>query len=128
MREKWEVILHAGFEPEFDAIPEEVQDELLAHAKLLQQFGPQLGRPWVDTLKGSQYANMKELRFNAAGGVWRVAFAFDRNRRAVLLAAGNKSGGNEKRFYRQLIEKADDRFGAHLAGLEKGRKRQKDRG
>jgi hypothetical protein len=52
----------------------------------------------VDTLKGSIYPNMKELRFDADGGVWRVAFAFDPRRRAVLLVAGDKSGGGERRF------------------------------
>ena len=51
--------------------------EILALSRLLQQFGPQLGRPRVDTLKGSRHANMKELRFGAADGEWRVAFAFD---------------------------------------------------
>jgi hypothetical protein len=62
---------------------------------------------------------MKELRFDAAGGVWRVAFAFDPNRNAILLACGDKSGGSEKRFYRQLIEKADARLDAHLVRVKK---------
>lgn len=130
MPDSWEVILHGDFEPEFDALPEDVQDELLAHAKLLQQFGPQLGRPRADTLNGSRHRNMKELRFDAADGVWRVAFAFDPNRKAILLACRDKSGGSEKRFYRQLIEKADIRFDAHLAGIrrEKEKQRQKERG
>jgi hypothetical protein len=88
-------------------------------ARLLQQFGPQLGRPRVDTLHGSDHANMKELRFSAADGEWRVAFAFDTKRNAILLVAGDKSGGSEKRFYRELIRKADDRFDAHLARLKK---------
>ena len=61
----------------------------------------------------------KELRFGAANGVWRVAFAFDTEPKAVLLIAGDKSGGNEKRFYRELIRNADDRFDAHLARLNK---------
>ena len=82
---------------------------------MLERFGPQLGRPRVDTLKGSRHANMKELRFDAADGVWRVAFAFDPKRNAVLLIAGDKSGGAEKRFYRQLIAKADERFDGHNA-------------
>ena len=60
---------------------------------------------------------MKELRFNAAGGVWRVAFAFDPARRAVVLVAGNKSGVSQRRFYQQLIRKADDRFDEHLSQL-----------
>lgn len=96
--------------------------EILALARLLQQFGPQLGRPRVDTLNGSRHANMKELRFRAADGEWRVAFAFDPKRKAVLLVAGDKSGIGQKRFYRDLIRKADERFEAHLIWLREARK------
>ena len=78
-----------------------------------------LARPHADTLKGSRHANMKELRFDAAGGVWRVAFAFDPTRKGILLVAGGKSGISEKRFYRQLIKKADARFDDHLARLKR---------
>ena len=98
-----------------------VRIELLALTRLLQHFGPQLGRPRVDTLNGSRHANMKELRFSAADGVWGVAFAFDTKRKAILLVAGDKSGVGERRFYRELIRKADDRFDAHLARLKKER-------
>lgn len=73
----WIVKFHNKFEAEFDELNSTVQDELLAHALLLEKFGPQLGRPTVDTLKGSKYSNMKELRFKANNRVWRVAFAFD---------------------------------------------------
>jgi len=121
---KWEVSFHEEFDPEFDALPGAVQDEMLAHAKLLEQFGPQIGRPRVDTLDGSRYANMKELRFDAADGVWRVAFAFDPKRKAILLVCGDKSGASERRFYRRLIAKADERFDRHLAGLKKERKQK----
>ena len=121
---KWEVQFHDEFDPEFDALPKDVQDEMLAHAKLLEQFGPQLGRPRVDTLNGSRHTNMKELRFDAADGVWRVAFAFDPKRKAILLVAGDKSGGSEKRFYRQLIAIADDRFDGHLAKINKEREQK----
>ncbi len=114
----WEVSLDPAFDPEFDALPTAVQDELLAQAKLLETFGPTLGRPRVDTLNGSRHANMKELRFQADNGVWRVAFAFDPQRKAILLVAGDKSGVGEKRFYRQLIEKADERFDTHLDRLK----------
>lgn len=110
MRVSWTVLLDTAFEREFVDLAEAVQDELLAHAKLLETFGPQLGRPRVDTLKGSKHANMKELRFNAADGVWRVAFAFDPQRRAILLVAGDKAGSGDKRFYQRLIKKADERF------------------
>ncbi|HKV03939.1 MAG TPA: type II toxin-antitoxin system RelE/ParE family toxin [Candidatus Acidoferrales bacterium] len=107
------------FVPEFDALPAEVRTEILALSLLLEQFGPQLGRPRVDTLKGSRHANMKELRFGAVGGEWRVAFAFDSRRRAVLLVASDKSGGSQKRFYRELIRKADRRFDRHLTQQKK---------
>jgi hypothetical protein len=66
---KWTVEFHDAFEPEYDELDADVQDELLAHLHLLEEFGPQLGRPNVDTLNGSHYANMKELRFNSADGV-----------------------------------------------------------
>jgi hypothetical protein len=65
---------------------------------------------------------MKELRFSVADGEWRLAFAFDPRRRAILLVTGDKSGVSEKRFYRQLISKADERFDAHLGRLKKERK------
>lgn len=107
--------------PEFDALHEDVQTEILALSRLLQQFGPQLGRPRVDRLKGSRHARMKELRFSAAHGEWRVAFAFDTKRKAILLVAGDKLGVSEKRFYRELIRKADDRFDAQLARLKRER-------
>jgi hypothetical protein len=97
-----------------------VRTEILALSIVLEQFGPQLGRPRVDTLKGSRHANMKELRFSAVDGEWRVAFALDRRRKTILLMAGDKSGGSEKRFYRELIKKADQRFNAHLVRIGKG--------
>ncbi len=113
----WVVLLHDAFISDLRAFNESLQDELLAHAKLLQEFGPSLGRPTVDTLKGSKHANMKELRFNWQGEVWRVAFAFDPTRRAILLVAGDKAGANQRRFYKNLITTADKRFDRHLAEL-----------
>ena len=117
----WIVNFYPDFEKEFNEFPNEVQDELLAKALLLEEFGPKLGRPHVDTLKDSKHANMKELRFDANNGVWRVAFAFDPNRNAILLIAGDKSGSSQSRFYRKLIKKADTRFYAHLSTLQSER-------
>lgn len=90
---------------------------MLAHAMLLREFGPQLGRPTVDTLKGSKHSNMKELRFDWDRGVWRVAFAFDPKRLAILLAGGDKGGVDQKRFYKRLIATADHRFDEYLSAL-----------
>ena len=111
----WTVEIAEEFEPEFFALPLQVRRTILALSRLLREFGPQLGRPRVDTLNGSRHANMKEMRFSAADGEWRVAF--DPTRRAILLAAGDKSGGGERRFYRALIARADERFDRHLARL-----------
>lgn len=116
----WRVTFDDVFAAEFAELPESVQDELLAHARLLEELGPQLKRPRADTLNGSKHANMKELRFDANDGVWRVAFAFDPKRNGILLVAGDKSGRSEKQFYRRLIAKADERFDNHLARLRKG--------
>ena len=119
---RWTVEFYSLFVEEFKVLPVLVQDELLATILLLEKFGPQLGRPHVDTLNNSKHSNMKELRFTANHGVWRTAFAFDPERKAILLIAGDKSGGSEKRFYRQLIRKADERFDDHLATLKEQRK------
>lgn len=111
----WSIGMCAEFMAEFEQLAEAVQDELLAQLHLLERRGPALGRPHVDSLKGSRHSNMKELRFNAEGGVWRVAFAFDRARSALLLVAGDKAGISERRFYRSLIARADERFDRHLS-------------
>jgi hypothetical protein len=119
---KWIVRFHDEFEKEFMAMAVEVQDELLARARLIATVGPTLGRPQVDTLAGSKHANMKEMRFDAGNGVWRVAFAFDPERSAILLVAGDKSGVSQKRFYRSLIDRADCRFNDHLKTLPSKRR------
>lgn len=113
----WTVLFHDAFDAELQELPESLQDELLAHAKLLSEFGPNLGRPTVDSLKGSKHANLKELRFGWESGVWRVAFAFDPKRRAILLVSGDKGGVDQKRFYKRLIAVADERLDEHLATL-----------
>jgi len=106
----WKVLLHEEFEKELLKLPENVQDRLAAYSSLLKEFGPQLGRPHADTLKGSCHANMKELRFSVDTGIWRVAFAFDARRQAILLVAGNKASENQKQFYKDLLHQADKRF------------------
>lgn len=114
----WTVTFHPAFDPEYEALPEAVQNALVEAALVLQAIGPTLGRPYVDTLAGSKHRNMKELRFDADDGVWRVAFAFDPERRAIILVAGDKAGVAQKRFYKVLIAKADARFAEHLDRLK----------
>ena len=118
----WTVAFHPAFRTEFFELSEGVQDSLFEAIGLLEAAGPLLKRPRSDTLNGSRHSNMKELRFDADNGVWRVAYAFDPERKAVLLVGADKSGVSEKRFYRRLIQKADDRFDEHLSALGQSRK------
>lgn len=111
----WCVELHPSFEREFDGLAHEVKTELGAKIDRLQQHGPHLARPHADKLSGSRHANMKELRFTASNGQWRVAFAFDPDRKAIVLVAGDKAGRDQRRFYRNLISIADRRFDEHLS-------------
>ncbi len=115
----WTVLFHEDFHTEFSGLDDDLQDELLAHARLLAEFGPSLGRPSVDTLKGSRHSNMKEMRFSWSGEIWRVAFAFDPLRQAVLLVGGDKGGVDQRRFYKRLIQVADERYGDHIATFQK---------
>ena len=116
-QDRWTVEFHPEFEREFARLPESVRKHVFASGKLLEQFGPQLGRPHVDTLYGSRHSNMKELRFRAENGAWRIAFSFDPRRRAILLVAGDKSGVSSDKFYRDLIRVADRRLARHLERL-----------
>ena len=126
----WRAQFAEEFEPEFFALQPEVQDAILTRTRLLRLFGPGLSRPHADRLNGSRHANMKEMRLNAAGGEWRIAFAvaFAFKRRAVLLVAGDKSGESSRRFYRKLIHKADKRFDRHLERLADGMERENRHG
>ncbi len=124
----WQVEYDEAFAAEVGELAVAIREELMAHVKFLELFGPMLGRPWVDTLSGSKHANMKEMRFDADGGVWRIAFAFDPERRGILLVGGDKRGASQRAFYRGLIAKADSRFDAHLARLKSKRAKTKGKG
>ena len=123
MEQHWEVGFHSEFAPEFREFSTPAQDALFALFIKVGHFGPLLGRPDVDTLKGSRYPNMKEPRFKVGDEVWRVAFAFDPRRKAILLIGGSKSGISKDRFYSGLIRIADGRFERHLETTAKERKK-----
>ncbi len=122
MNKGWTVEFHDDFASEVRLLPQGVREKLKAAATILGEEGPQLGKPRADTLKGSRHANMKELRFDADGGAWRVAYAFDSERRAILLVGGDKKGTGKARFYRNLIRVADERFNRHLQLLRSTKK------
>lgn len=97
---------------------EEVQDKFIAHLLLLKQYGHQLSRPYADTLYGSKFSNMKELRVQVGGDPYRAFYAFDPSRQAIILCVGNKKG-NDKQFYRQMIPIAEKLYEEYLTRLKK---------
>jgi hypothetical protein len=115
---RWEVRFYPECEREVDELEEAVRVELFKRLGKLEEFGPDLGRPDVDTLNGSSFPNMKELRFQL-NGLWRFAFAFDPKRQAIVLVGGDKEGERSARFYSRLVKTADSRFAAHTAELKK---------
>jgi hypothetical protein len=122
----WTVTTTTEFDQWFEGeLSDEEREEVTAVVNLLKLFGPMLKRPHADTLKGSRYQNMKELRAKTSGSELRVAFAFDTERKAVLLTGGNKAGVGQKAFYAQLIDRADRLFAAHLARINAARKKGK---
>jgi len=112
----WTVLFDEEFAAWLETVEEGLQDELLVHARLLQELGPNLGRPYVDTLKGSKVPNLKELRVQYRGDPWRILFAFDPKRAAILLVGGNKSG--DKRWDKKHVRIAEQRFERHLERLK----------
>lgn len=98
---------------------EESYDQVKAALKILEADGPQLGRPMVDSIKGSKHKNMKELRPGSVGrSELRVLFVFDPERKAIMLIAGDKSGQWNK-WYRPSIRKADALYDAHLVSIKR---------
>lgn len=114
----WLVKTTDVFDEWFADLDDDGQVEVIATVELLKLRGPRLGRPHADTLNGSRYPNMKELRANTATAVLRIAFAFDPERNGILLVGGDKSGVGKRHFYKRLIEKADELYAAHLAALK----------
>jgi hypothetical protein len=120
----WAVTSTDPFDAWFAELGEDGKAEIIAKVNLLKLLGPRLRRPHADTLQGSKHANMKELRAATKDEVLRVAFAFDPERSAILLIGGDKSGVGQKRFYKQLIAKADALFDVHLETIRAKEKRK----
>lgn len=112
----WEVRLTDEFEAWFLALSDTEQVDVLAMLDVLEIMGPTLGRPQADTLKGTaRVKNLKELRIQHAGKPYRVFYAFDPLRRAVVLCGGRKDGRRDKQFYRRMIKLAEAEFEKYLS-------------
>ncbi len=113
----WTILTTKRFEEWFDEQKDDLQERVLAVMGRLQFWGPGLSRPFADTVKGSRFANMKELRVQHQGKPIRAFYIFDYRRNAVLLCAGDKS--KSKHFYESMITVADKEFLAWLKAQEK---------
>lgn len=113
----WTVKTTDLFDAWLDTQDEDTQEKVLAGMLALAQGGPSVGRPLVDTIKGVRFPNLKELRVQHHGEPLRAFFAFDPLRQAIVLCAGNK-GGNEKRFYKEMLPIAEAEYAKHLIELE----------
>jgi hypothetical protein len=111
----WDIDVCEELESELESLSKEVIRKFFSYINLLETEGPSLSRPYSDTLKGAKYTNLKELRFDADGGVWRFAYAFDPERKGIILIGGDKSGVNQKKFYKKLIKQAEERYEKYLS-------------
>ena len=101
------------------SLDDDSYEQVIAALELLAMRGPQLGRPLVDSVKGSRHRNMKELRPGSSGGSeLRVLFAFDPERKGILLVGGDKAG-SWKKWYTKSIPLADERYDRHLERLRR---------
>ncbi|PLR31470.1 diaminopimelate decarboxylase [Chimaeribacter californicus] len=111
---RWIVDTTAYFDEWLEEQDTDMIEDVLAGLKVLEQFGPMLGRPEVDHIKGSTISNMKELRVQSNGRSVRAFFVFDPKRQAIVLCAGDKTGLKEKRFYADMIKTAEEEYRKHL--------------
>lgn len=112
----WEVEYTDEFGVWWDGLVEEEQDDVAAAVRFLEEHGPALGRPFVDTIHGSRHANLKELRPQSSH--IRVLFAFDPRRMAILLIGGGKTHRwNE--WYSRMIPIADQLSDEHIETLRR---------
>jgi hypothetical protein len=115
--ERWNVEITDEYLAWFRDLDEGQQDAVRADIQLIEDMGPSLGRPFVDTIKGSKHTNMKELRTMHGKRHIRSFFAFDPRRSAILLIGGDKTG--DKMFYDRLIPLADRLYDQYLAEIRK---------
>ena len=112
----WDVELTAECEAWYESLTEAEQDSIARAIDLLTVIGPSLSRPQVDTVKGSRFPNMKELRAQHQGRPYRMLFAFDPRRVALILLGGDKTG--DARWYVKAIPVADALYEEHLKEID----------
>jgi hypothetical protein len=112
----WEIEFTDEFGEWWDGLTGDAQEDVNAGVVALREFGPALTRPLADTVKGSKFYNMRELRVQHGGKPLRILYAFDPRRIGILLLGGDKTGNS--RWYEEYIPKADALFEQHLKEIE----------
>ncbi|MCR1838454.1 type II toxin-antitoxin system RelE/ParE family toxin [Pasteurella caecimuris] len=118
MKQEWEIILQDPLLNWFESLVEDDLLKIYAALELLSTEGPQLGRPYADTIQGSKYPNLKELRVQSKLSVFRLFFIFDPIRQAIVLCGGykkGKKGKKEKLFYKEMIALAEQTYDNYLS-------------
>ncbi|RLA61032.1 MAG: diaminopimelate decarboxylase [Epsilonproteobacteria bacterium] len=118
----WKIKQTEEFQDWFEAANKKLQNSIVENGEVLRQFGPSLGRPKADTLKGSRIINLKELRFACGNMVIRIFYVFDPDRNGVLLIGGNKAGSGDKKFYDHMIDKSEKIYEKYLKQRSKNEK------
>ena len=114
----WTILISEEYEEWFRELPQKHKLAITTDLEVLRHFGPMLGRPHVDQIKGSKHPNMKELRTKTSGHVYRSLFAFDSKRQAIILSGGDKKGKDQEKFYKRLVTQADKIFKRHLKNIQ----------
>jgi hypothetical protein len=114
----WEVEASDEFKEWYESLDEEERASVAEGVDMLEEYGPALGRPYADTLRGSRYPNMKELRVQHQGKPYRILFAFDPRRNAYLILGGDKTG--DANWYVDAIRRAEAIYALHLKEIEEG--------
>jgi len=113
----WEVEYSDTFGAWWGGLNGDEQESVAAHVGLLEEKGPHLGAPHSSDIKTSKHGHMRELRIQHQGDPYRVLYAFDPLRNAILLLGGNKAG--DDRWYEKNVPVADKLYDEHLKQLRK---------
>jgi hypothetical protein len=108
----WEVEVSDEFTEWYGRLLQDERASVAAAVEMLERYGPELGRPYADTLRESIFPNMKELRVQHRGRPFRILFAFDPRRNAYLILGGDKTGA--KNWYVDAIRRADAIYAQYL--------------
>jgi hypothetical protein len=109
---RWAIESTIEFDEWWHMLDEFAQGSISSHADLLKDLGPNLGYPYSSDIAGSRHGNLRELRVQSKGRPFRVFYAFNPRRDAILLIGGDKTG--DKRFYERMIPIADRLYDQHL--------------